>query len=266
MRIEIYVDEGTTPIHTIRPPEKFNLDTLKLSDGQHVLRFRAIDKGDEVSERVVSFLVQNGPEIAVHGIRTGDIVSGEIAILANAYSSRVGDEFEPVRIETPAPIPTWAWVLVLVILAWGAGYISQELHNRVDIPFANNASDEGNTTAPGSGSAQWSVRGEQVYGNNCSSCHQSNGVGLPGVFPPLKGNPAVLADDPSDHIFAILNGLSGKVISDVSYFTPMPPFGALLSDADVAAVVNHERTQWGNSAPLVTESDVAAISGAERPK
>lgn len=39
----------------------------------------------------------------------------------------------------------------------------------------------------------------------------------------------------------------------------MPPFGAILDDADVAAVVNHERTQWGNDAPLVTEDDVAAL-------
>ncbi len=260
MRIEIYVDDATEPFQVIRPPEKFQLDTAAIADGQHVLRFRAIDKGNDVSERVVPFFVQNGPEIAVHGLKAGDTVSGEITVLANAYSSRIGDEFEPVRIETPAPIPTWAWVLVLVVLAWGAGYLSQELTNRVDVPYASSArstdAEAADDDSPSFGSADWLVLGEQVYGNNCASCHQGNGGGLPGVFPPLKGNPAVLADDPSDHISAILNGLSGKTIDGVSYPAPMPALGALLSDADVAAVVNHERTQWGNNAPLVTEAEV----------
>lgn len=260
MRIEIYVDDATEPFQVIRPPEKFQLDTAAIADGQHVLRFRAIDKGNDVSERVVPFFVQNGPEIAVHGLKAGDTVSGEITVLANAYSSRIGDEFEPVRIETPAPIPTWTWVLVLIILAWGAGFLSQELTNRLDLPYVSSArstdAEADTDDLPRFGSADWEVLGEQVYGNNCASCHQGNGSGLPGVFPPLKGNPAVLADDPSDHISAILNGLSGKTINGVSYPAPMPALGALLSDADVAAVVNHERTKWGNNAPLVTEAEV----------
>ena len=265
MRIEIYVDDASEPLQVLRPPERFALDSESLSDGQHVLRFRAIDEGDEVSERVVPFLVQNGPEIAVHGIAAGDTVAGEVSILANAYSSRIGDEFEPVRIETPVPIPTWAWVLVLAVLAWGAGYLAQELHDRVDVPYAARSPASDSTaqssaaSASSTANAVWAARGERVYGNNCGSCHQGNGAGLAGVFPPLKGNPAVLDADPGDHINAILHGLAGKVIDGVNYPTPMPPFGAILDDADVAAVVNHERTQWGNDAPLVTEADVAAL-------
>lgn len=268
MRIEIYVDDATEPLQVLRPPQRFALDTESLSDGQHVLRLRAIDKGDAVSERVVPFLVQNGPAIAVHGIAAGDAVSGEVSILANAYSSRIGDEFEPVRIETPAPIPTWAWLLVLAVLAWGAGYLSQELHDRVDVPYAarspapdSTGTAQSSSAAPASSTANavWAARGERVYGNNCSSCHQGNGAGLAGVFPPLKGNPAVLDADPTDHINAILHGLAGKAIDGVNYPTPMPPFGAILDDADIAAVVNHERTQWGNDAPLVSADGVAAL-------
>ena len=261
MRIEVYIDDATEPLQVIDPPETFTLDTTTLNDGQHVLRLRAIDTGDAVSERVVPFLVQNGPEIAVHGIAAGDTVSGDVTMLANAYSSRIGDEFEPVRIETPAPIPTWAWVLFLAVLAWGAGYLSQEFHDRVDVPYASTApaaASTGTGAVEEAAAASQAVHGEQVYGNTCASCHQGSGGGLPGVFPPLKGNPAVLAEDPADHINAILHGLSGKTIDGIRYPAPMPPFGALLSDADVAAVVNHERTQWGNDAPLVAEADVAA--------
>ena len=100
--------------------------------------------------------------------------------------------------------------------------------------------------------------GAQVYGNNCSSCHQLNGEGLAGVFPPLVGNAVVLNDDPQEHVWVIINGLSDKEIDGVQYSSPMPAFHHL-SDEEIAAVVNHERTQWGNKAPTVTPEQVQKI-------
>ena len=44
----------------------------------------------------------------------------------------------------------------------------------------------------------------------------------------------------------------------VAYASPMPAFGDILSNKDIAAVVNHERTQWGNSAPLTSADEVQA--------
>ena len=49
----------------------------------------------------------------------------------------------------------------------------------------------------------WSVLGEQVYGNNCAACHATSGEGLTGVFPPLKGNAVVGAADPSSRPLAL---------------------------------------------------------------
>ncbi|MCG8432901.1 MAG: cytochrome c, partial [Gammaproteobacteria bacterium] len=243
MRIDVYLDDDKTPYTSLTPPEKFKLDTSTLADGPHQLIFRAMGDDGVTSERRMQFNVQNGPAIAVHGILENDTVSGEIDVLANAYGSRIGDEFEPVRIETPAPIPTWTWVLALVVLAWSVGYISSELTNG-DYPstiLSKSDSDAAAPAAEGEAAAEtdqdWAVLGEQVYGNNCSSCHQVTGTGLPGVFPPLKGNAVVLAHDASEHIDVILNGLSGKVIDGVAYPAPMPPFGAILSDEEVAAVV-----------------------------
>jgi cytochrome c oxidase cbb3-type subunit 2 len=39
----------------------------------------------------------------------------------------------------------------------------------------------------------------------------------------------------------------------------MPPFGPQLSDEQIAAVMNHERTSWGNAARTVSAADVAAV-------
>jgi len=102
------------------------------------------------------------------------------------------------------------------------------------------------------------ARGASLYASTCAACHQANGAGLAGAFPPLVKNPAVLDADPTQHIRSILHGVSGQVIDGVSYPSPMPPFGATLSDADVADIANHERTSWGNQARLVTAEQVKA--------
>ncbi len=47
---------------------------------------------------------------------------GKIPILINAYGGSGETVWEPLRAETPAPIPTWAWVLFIVIVAFGAFY------------------------------------------------------------------------------------------------------------------------------------------------
>lgn len=259
MRIDVYLDHSAEPFQTITPPETFHLDTRALSDGRHELRLVAVDSEGVTSERRMPFTVQNGPSIAVHGLVDNDTVAGEIAVLANAYGSKIGDAFEPRRIETPAPIPTWAWVLFLGIFAWGAGYVALELEQRDALPLVADGASVDAVIAADSATADWAELGAQVYGNTCSSCHQLSGAGLAGVFPPLTGNPAVLDPDPTNHINAIIYGLSGKLIDGVAYPGPMPPFGALLSDEEIAAVVNHERTNWSNDAPLVTAADVASL-------
>ena len=113
--------------------------------------------------------------------------------------------------------------------------------------------------APAALTAAEASRGAALYSANCAACHQANGQGLPNVFPPLAGDPLVAAADPSEHITAVLHGKEGSTINGVEYFSPMPAFRDILNDADIAAVVNHERTSWGNSAPLVSAADVSAL-------
>jgi len=101
-------------------------------------------------------------------------------------------------------------------------------------------------------------RGAKLYAAHCAACHQANGTGLPGAFPPLAKNAAVLADDPTRQLRAILHGMSGELIDGVAYPSPMPPFADALADADVADIANHERTSWGNQGKLVTAEQVKA--------
>jgi cytochrome c oxidase cbb3-type subunit 2 len=57
----------------------------------------------------------------------------------------------------------------------------------------------------------------------------------------------------------VLHGLHGKEIGGVKYTAEMPAFGSQLNDEQVVAVVNHERSSWGNQAPKVTLEVVAKI-------
>jgi mono/diheme cytochrome c family protein len=102
--------------------------------------------------------------------------------------------------------------------------------------------------------------GGRVYVTNCSSCHQVNGQGVPGAFPPLDRNP-VVTGDASTVIIIVKLGMSGKrYIDNIEYDGTMPAWGQLLSDKDIAAVVTYIRTSWHNFGTPVSVGDVQAAT------
>lgn len=100
--------------------------------------------------------------------------------------------------------------------------------------------------------------GAALYAANCQSCHQENGEGLKGAFPPLKGSKIVLDDNPETMVNIIMNGYSGRVSEGLP---PMPPIGTNnnLKPEEISAIMNHERTSWGNNAQKVTASDIQKL-------
>ncbi len=103
------------------------------------------------------------------------------------------------------------------------------------------------------------TKGQALFAANCSACHQTTGEGIPGAFPPLKGNAAVDNPDPTLHIHTVLHGAQGVTIGGVKYTSVMPPFAGQLGDADIADIVNYERSSWGNHSTHVTPAEVAAV-------
>lgn len=98
--------------------------------------------------------------------------------------------------------------------------------------------------------------GSALYTANCASCHQTSGEGLAGAFPPLKGSPVVLGDDVELFVTIIVKGYDPR-----PEYATMPPVGtnASLKPEEVAAIINHERSSWGNTAKPVTPDQVKAI-------
>ncbi len=101
-------------------------------------------------------------------------------------------------------------------------------------------------------------RGEVVYGAICEACHQANGEGMAGSFPPLAGS-GEFYGDARNQARIIVDGLSGEIVVQGQKFSgSMPPQGHL-TDYDVAAVASYVRNSWGNSDGMVTPADVAAV-------
>ena len=100
--------------------------------------------------------------------------------------------------------------------------------------------------------------GTVLYAANCQSCHQENGEGLKGAFPALKGSKIVLDDNPETMVDIIMNGYSGRVSEGLP---PMPAIGTNnnLKPEEVSAIMNHEKTSWGNNAKKVTAADIKKI-------
>jgi len=121
-------------------------------------------------------------------------------------------------------------------------------------PSSNSSLPVGAAAAGGNDTA----KGLSLYTANCSACHQANGAGLPGAFPPLKGNEVVNDDDATEHIHVVLRGLQATPVGGVAYGGAMPPFAERLSDADVAAILDYERSSWGNHGKPIVAAQVAA--------
>jgi len=102
------------------------------------------------------------------------------------------------------------------------------------------------------------AKGRALYIANCSACHLATGEGIPGAFPPLKGSGVVNKDDAAKHIQVVLDGMQGGRAGGVVYASAMPPFSGLLSDAEIADIIDYERTSWGNHGLPVNAAQVTA--------
>ena len=113
--------------------------------------------------------------------------------------------------------------------------------------------------------------GKAIYAREgyCTTCHQADGQGLQASgFPPLAGTKWVTGSE-ERIIKVVLNGLHGPLEVNGKTFTgdvPMTPFGAILKDDEIAAVVTYVRNSFGNKASVVTPARVKQIREATKDK
>ena len=101
--------------------------------------------------------------------------------------------------------------------------------------------------------------GKRVFSTTCITCHQANGLGVPGVFPPLAGSDWAQGSE-ERVIRIVLLGLTGPVtVTGKEFNSSMASLGGLLKDDQIANALTYVRSEWGNNAPEVKAETVARI-------
>ncbi len=104
--------------------------------------------------------------------------------------------------------------------------------------------------------------GQAHFSGTCSVCHQANGAGLPGVFPPLAKSDYIAAD-PKRAISVLLHGLTGKVtVNGTEYNSVMPPMNQF-NDDEVANILTYVLNSWGNPGGQIHADDVKKVRAAK---
>ena len=102
-------------------------------------------------------------------------------------------------------------------------------------------------------------RGEELFKTVCATCHQPDGRGMPGVFPPLAHSDFLMGnvDEP---IRVLIEGRQGPItVNGKTYEGVMPDLS--LTDHDIASVLSYVRSNLGNAGSAVTPADVRRVRG-----
>ncbi|MBS1743741.1 MAG: cytochrome C [Bacteroidetes bacterium] len=122
-KVILFVDDDLLPIAEMYAPVQFELDTRKLTDGEHILKLVSKSPTGREGIRKIKFIVRNGPAIAVEGLSENAVVDGTIPLMINAYDKGNQKKFIIEGSETPQSIPNWLWILLIAFFGWAAYYM-----------------------------------------------------------------------------------------------------------------------------------------------
>jgi mono/diheme cytochrome c family protein len=164
------------------------------------------------------------------------------------------------------PLSIWLIAVYAIAIFFGGAYLGRFSGN-----FAGDSLDPANVpikktaAGPGGGGQQQPTelspfdRGKKVFLANCATCHQANGQGIAGQYPPLAGSEFTTGGSRRPAMI-VLKGLQGPVKVKGQQFgsAVMQPWETL-GDQKVADVLTYERSEWGNKASPVTKEQIAAL-------
>jgi mono/diheme cytochrome c family protein len=99
--------------------------------------------------------------------------------------------------------------------------------------------------------------GETLYMRACAACHQPDGRGMEGLYPPLVRADYLEQTSKETQIESVVKGMSGPLTVNGTLFNAPMPSSRQLDDEQVAAVLTYIRTSWGNALEPVRADEVA---------
>jgi nitrite reductase (NO-forming)/hydroxylamine reductase len=162
------------------------------------------------------------------------------------------------KLRSPAAVPlAIAGVFALATAAWAV-----EPSASASAPQVHQAE-----VAGAAGIAAQVKAGESVYQTVCLACHQADGKGLPGAFPPLAGSDYLLGDK-DRAVGVVVRGLEGEVVVNGVKYNSVMPAMTQLSDQEIADALTYAMNSWGNQGGTISVAQVAAVraKAAAEPK
>ncbi len=121
--VTLFIDDDLQPIGSFPAPVSFELDTRKLTDGQHTLKIISKNQNGKEGIKIIPFTVRNGPAIAIEGLKKDEVIDGIVPLMINAYGKGNQTSFVLHGSETPQSIPLWIIILLILFVGWAAFYV-----------------------------------------------------------------------------------------------------------------------------------------------
>lgn len=132
-------------------------------------------------------------------------------------------------------------------------------HKRADQPYTGPVAR--GPVMPAIAPAEGPITGESTYKRVCAACHQPDGRGMTGAFPPLAKSDYLAGANKDVLVDHILNGLQGPItVNGTTYNSAMPPM-QFLTDEEIAAALTYVRASWGNNLDAISPDEVARVRG-----
>lgn len=200
---------------------------------------------------------KNAPRQGMDYGETHEVQETHAAISREKAEPRIGRE----------PLSLWLIAIYGLAVFFGAAYLGR---------YSGNFSGDGldylggaprvASRSTGAGGAEQAAeltpveKGKKIFMANCATCHQANGQGVAGQYPPLAGS-EIVNGGARRPAMIVLKGLQGPLTVKGQHYgsAVMQPWEKTLNDQKIADVLTYIRQEWGNTAGLVSAEGVGAL-------
>lgn len=199
-----------------------------------------------------SHIASSDPVLSKPTLEQGELADISIHTVHSTVRSEGAEPHEAMQ-----PIPILVIFLFSALMFWGGLYIQRYSGNyRADI-FDHNWMPTAAAQVVEK-SFEPIIEGGKLFSRNCQQCHQHDGKGVHGVYPPLDGSEWVLGEQ-ERIVKVLLFGMSGTITVAGQTITGNMPTVGHLKDRQIAAVLTYVRQAWSNKAEAVPEELVTKI-------